>query len=497
MRFFPFLFFFLFSASLSADALSSRLRLLLPGDDAATVNERHFLYQRISLMFVSLENDKVARKSTKKKIRRITAAIRRGYLRTYAADARLADAFRTGSYNDATAALLTALAFEHFEVNYEGYVDHWEVHLVADPDKRAEVIYAPAHKKQDEGRRAAFRKDYLEVLRATILEDVPAMSAAEVDKLFERYYYPPGRKLSFGQLSAFLQYRRAQAAYRAGEYQLAVNLLETAMTKEERPAFLVLRKAAELQLKAIIAPEVEGDIPTLFAQWREMPDNKYLPAAILQHFDEIQRLLLAEDRLIEADELLADYLGKAPADMSAWTKDMTDLHRYRLLRHHFTNGRPDLARRLAEKLFSQDPENESLKFILGEIIIDELRRKRAKGTEFSKAVEGAAVRYPFIRTQERFADLHLRELAWKVRDDYERDDAFAGAESLSRFRAALIDIAIDEDRSVWTLTAFIAASNYYFRLEDYVQARFFVEEALRYNANDKYLLHRRDLLAKY
>jgi len=112
-------------------------------------------------------------------------------------------------------------------------------------------------------------------------------------------------------------------------------------------------------------------------------------------------------------------------------------------------------------------------------------------------VEGAAVRYPFIRTQERFADLHLRELAWKVRDDYERDDAFAGAESLSRFRAALIDIAIDEDRSVWTLTAFIAASNYYFRLEDYVQARFFVEEALRYNANDKYLLHRRDLLAKY
>jgi hypothetical protein len=94
-------------------------------------------------------------------------------------------------------------------------------------------------------------------------------------------------------------------------------------------------------------------------------------------------------------------------------------------------------------------------------------------------------------------DLQLRELAWKVRDDYERDDAATGKQSLQRFRSALLGIPVNEDRSVWTLTAFLAASNYHFRVMEYDQARFFVAEGLKYNANDEYLLHRRDVLARY
>jgi|GEM_PF-2501377 hypothetical protein len=488
----------LFSLSgLRADELSNRLRLLLPGDDASTVNERQFLHQRVRLLFVALEGDKVEHKSTKKKIRRITDRLKRDHLRTYKADASVADAFRNGAYNDATAALLTALAFEHFGVGYYGYVDHWEAYLIADPGNREDEVYHPNHAKHDDVREAAFRRDYFELLRATTLADVPNMTTGEVEQLFDRYYYPPDKKLTFGQLTAFLQYRRAQAAYAASEYQRAIDLLETAMSKEERPAFLVLRKAAELQLRAATKPEVEGDILTLFAHWTERPDNHYLPAAILQYFDEQQRLLLAENRLLEAAELLSDYLGHAPAGKTKWAENMNDLHQFRLLRHHFVNGRPDLARRLAESLYNQDPENESLKFVLAEIILDELRRSRLTGGDFVAAITTAATRYPFICERDRFMNLQLRELAWKVRDDYERDDAATGKQSLQRFRSALLGIPVNEDRSVWTLTAFLAASNYHFRVMEYDQARFFVAEGLKYNANDEYLLHRRDVLARY
>jgi len=491
--------FFLLALSLSlhADELSSRLRLLLPGDDAPTVNERQFLYQRVSQLFSDMEAAKIGRKSTKKKISRIPAYLRRDLLRTYDPAARLTDAFRSGRYNDATACVLTALALEHFEVSYDGYVDHWSSHLVADPDKRQAELYAPNHKKHKPETEATFRRDYLDLVRATVAENLPNITTAEANQLFERYYYKPNQKLSFGQFSAFLLYRRAQNAYRAEAYQEAVDLLDAAMQKEERPAFLVLRKAAEIQLKAITQPEVEGDIATLFAQWAEAPENKYLPAAILQHFDEKQRLLLAEKRIDDAAELLDDYLTRAPDDRTEWAADMRNLHQYRLLRHHFVSGRIDLAQRLAESLFAQDPEDEGIRFILGEIVIDGLRRTRLTGTEFTSAVEAAAARYPFIRKQDRFADLLLRELAWKVRDAYEADERFAGENALTKFRSALVDIPIGEQRSLWTLTAFIAASNYHFREGEYQRARDYVAEGLRYNPTDAYLTHRRELLTRY
>lgn len=488
---------FLAGSTLRADALSSRLRLLLPGDDAPTVNERQYLYQRVSLLFNELDNDKVGRKSTKQKIKKIVARLKSDYLRTYAPNARLADAFRTGRYNDATAALLTALVYEEFEVEYHGYVDHWEAYLIADPDRYAAEVYQPGHQKHKSAAEVAFRRNYLELLRATLLEDLPAMGDDEVDKLFERYYYQPGKKLTFGQLTAFLLFRRAQAAYRAKDYPMTVELLETALSKEERPAFLVLRMAAELQIKAINRPEVEGDIPTLFLQWTEAPDNKYLPAALLQHFDEQQRLLIAEDRTGEAADLLADYLSRAPAGKTTWAREMSLLQKYRLLSHHFLKGEISEARRLAENLYAEDPENETVRYVLGEIVIDQLRRSRATGQTFTTAVETAANDYPFIRKQERFADLLLRELAWKVRDIFAEDNGPGGEDALGEFRNALLDIPINESRNIWTLTAFIAASNYYFREGDYGRARFYVDEGLKYNGQDEYLLHRRDLLARY
>ncbi|WP_020571923.1 hypothetical protein [Neolewinella persica] len=491
------LFFLALTPLLQADELSNRLRLILPGEDAPTVNERQFLYQRVSQLFRELEGDKVDKKSTKKKIVRIENRLHRTYLRSYAPNADLADAFRNGNYNDVTAAVLTALAYEYFDVEYEVYVDHWETYLIADPSGRAITSYQPSHEKHKDEMEASFRRDYLDLLRATIIDNLPNIGAKEVNELFERYYYPPDKKLSFGQLSALLLYRRAQSAYQAKNYQKSIDLLELALQKEERPAFLVLRKASELQLKAITQPDVEGDINTLFKQWAERPDNRYLPAAILQHFDEKQRLLLAENNLGGAADLLGNYLQRAPTGKKDWAKNLTDLQQYRLLRHHFTNGRMDLAQRLAESLFAEAPNDETMRFVLGELVIDALRRTRLTGSEFTIAVESAASRDPFIRKQDRFADLLLRELAWKVRDRYEADDLHGGTDALNHFRQALVDIPIGEKRSLWTLTAFIAASNYHFRMEEYQKARDFVSEGLRYNPNEEYFLHRRDLLQRY
>ncbi len=70
-------------------------------------------------------------------------------------------------------------------------------------------------------------------------------------------------------------------------------------------------------------------------------------------------------------------------------------------------------------------------------------------------------------------------------------------DALGNFRRQLSAIPNGNDRRLWTLTAFVAASNYYFQREDYAPARAYVAEALRHDPNNDYLLHQRDLLARY
>jgi hypothetical protein len=498
MRILLLAFFCLLTAGLSADELSVRLRLLIPGDDPATVNERQFLYQRIDGMLRCLkEEDKITRKTINKQVARIKDRLEKSYLKTYRAEADLAAAFRKGHYNDATAAVLTALTFEHFGIDYDGYVDHWESYLIADPDGAAVAVRHPATTKRNEKAERIFRREYLSIIRSTLEEDIPPMSTDEADAFFFKYHYSPTRRLSFGQLSAYLLFRNAQAAYGKSDYAQCLALVDEGMRREERLAFLVLRRAAELQIAALNRPEMEGEVDEFFQQWKENPDNRYLPAALLQHFDREQQVLLAREEEHEAQVLLTTYLEKAPEHQEEWSENLRQLQDLRFLTHYHKRGRLDLAKRMAEHLYRQHPDNETVRFILGELIIDGLRNTSAKGAEFQRQVEGAAAKYPFIQRQDRFADLLLREKAWKVRDLYATDQFAEAKRALVQFRETLINIPIGRERSLWTLTVFAAAADYHFRMGEYDLAREFIEEGLEYGPDDQFLLHRKEVLANY
>lgn len=497
MRFSFLLLILLAASSLRADALASRLRLLLPGEEAATVNERQFLYQRISTLFRELEDQKIGRKSAKKQIGKIQDHLERKYLRSYFEDAELADAFRLARYNDATAAVLNALALEHFGVDYYAVVDHWEAYLLADPQGKSVIIKHPDSRKRKEGDEAAFKASFVELVRATVAEDLSVRNQDEIEVAFKQYYYEPKKILSFGQLSAYALFRRAQAAYGAKNYEEAIALSRKASGRENRSAFLVLLKAAELQQVAIARPDQTGDIGEFYQQWTDNPGNQYLPAAILNHFDEQQQLLLAQDRPDLARKLLDDYAAKAPAGSAKWEQELIQLQRLRLLNHFFSQGRLDLAKAEAEALHADNPADETFRYVLGEIIIGNLRRTAARGESFQREVQAAADRYPFVRSQDRFADLLLRELAWKVRDLYAVDREAEASTALNKFRTALVDIPIGRERSLWTLTAFYSASDFYFRQKNFNRARSFVEEALGYSPDDHFLLHQQDLLSRY
>lgn len=497
MRLFLTFFVLLSVLPLAAEDLTVRLRQLLPGEEPATVNERQFLHQRVRGMYLELETAKISGKSTKKQLARIQTFLQRSYLKTYAPGAELADAFRKGSYNDATAAVLTALALEYFDIEYYALVDHWEAYLLADPSDRQERIRHPASRKRKQGQERTYRANFIDLVRATIAPDLEVRGSTQIEEAFYEYYYQPRKLLSFGQLAAYALFQEGSAAYRAGAYEKAISFAERAAQRENRPVFLMLRRAAELQLAATRQPEETGDIQVFFDSWVEDPDNKYFPAAILNHFDQQQQVLLATNRPDLAKDLLNNYAARAPAGSAPWEQELIRLQRFRLVDHYHKHNQLTLARQEAEALLANDAENETVRYLLGELVIGELRRKRATGDAFAALVQQAAAQYPFIRKQDRFADLLLRELAWKVRDLYAVDKVSDAGKALARFRAALADITIGRKRSLWTLTAFYAASDYYFRQGDYGSARKFTEEALQYSPEDHFLLHRRDLLSRY
>jgi len=482
---------------LSAEDLSSRLRQLLPGEEPSTVNERQFLHQRVREMYDGLEVAKISGKSTKKQISRIKSLLERTYLKRYTAGAELTDAFRTGQYDDATAAVIMALALEYFNIEYYALVDHWEAYLLVDPTGQKAAIRHPASRKRKEGMEATFQANFVELIRATIDPELEVRGEEQITKVFGDYFYDPRKLLTFGQLASYALFQQGNAAYRAGNYHEAVAFAERASCRENRPAFLVLRRAAEIQLAAKAQPEQSGDIATFYKFWTKNPANQYYPAAILNHFDEQQQMLLATDRPDLARRLLDDYAAKAPAGSAAWEQELIKLQRYRLIDHFYKQGRLDLAKQEAEALYAAEPDNETVRYLLGELIIGGLRRTNLKGGDFESLVQSTAERYPFIRKQDRFADLLLREIAWKVRDLFAVDQLSDANQALEHFRRALVDIPIGRERSLWTLTAFYAASDFYFRQKDYDKAREFIAEALRYSPEDHFLLHRSDLLTRY
>ena len=483
---------------LRADALNARLRQLLPGDAPATVNERQYLYQRLTALFGRMRtDDRADRKSTKKRTRRISDRLRRELFRDYRAGATLSDAFRSGAYSDVTAATLTALALERFNVEYDVFVDHWRSYLVADPERRKITLRAPGLPKVRDAERRAYRRQYLDLLRNTSLPEVGPLSEAGADSLFYAYHYRPDRPLTFGQLAAYGLYRRAMGEFGDQEFASSRAYLAEALQREERPAFLVLDQAANVQLAALSDTTVSGDAERLFRQWAEAPANRYLPAALLNHFDDRQRILLAEGDEAAARRLLADFGNRAPAGHADWLAQLQELQNFRMLAHLQLSGRGREATELAKQLYRERPNDARRRHVLGELLLSEFRRTSGDAADLTRLLEQTVSDFPFLRGLDRYADLLLRRRALLVRDEYAADRPAAANSALERFRRDLAELPNGNDRRLWTMTAFLSASNYHFQREDYPAARRLLAEALEHDPTNDYLLHRRELLLRY
>ncbi|MCP9237191.1 hypothetical protein [Lewinella sp. JB7] len=489
---------FLFCFRVGASDLGHRLRLLFPGEEPTAVSERTYLTKQLENVFRQLRyRDRVDRRSIKRQAKQILERYEKQVFRTYDPAAELSDAFRSGRYNDATAAVLLALTLEEFNIAYESYVDHWESYLVLDPAGKRLLLRNPAAQPHEPEAERAFRREYLTLVRSMLDQDLTALSPAQADSVFYQYYYRPNQRLNFVQLSAYEQFRLAQSAYAAADYAATSRHVATALEREARLAFVVLDEAAKVQLSSLQRPDEAAYLRRMFSVWRAEPSNRYVAATLLRHFDGGQEALLAEDRPTEAASLLTRYLTESPASATAWRTELQLLQRLRLLGYYQGKGALKEARQLAEILHAEDPTDQRYQDYVAELVLVDLRNSYPDAEELVAQTEQAAEQYPFLRSHDRYADVILRRHAIRVRDYFARLDAPGGLSALAEFRKVLAEVPGGLDRRLWTLTAFVAASNYYFAEEDYAPARAYIEEALSHDPANDFLLHQQDLLSRY
>ncbi|WP_420459855.1 hypothetical protein [Neolewinella sp.] len=484
---------------LHAVDLTGRLRMLYPGESPAAIQQRQYLGKQLENLFVRLNHyDRVNRRSRRKQIERIEQRYRRELLLHYDPSAELTDAFRDGRYNDATAALLYGLALEKYNIPYEGRVDHWESYLIVDPQGKKPVrLNAPAVRPHTPVSERSYRREYLALVRSTLDEDLTTLSPAAADRLYHQYYYAPDQRLNFRELSAYTQFRRAQRAFASRDYPATLAYLTEARLLDERPAFRLYQRAVALQQASLTVPDEETLVKELFVQWREDPGSQYLPARLLRYFDEQQQLLLARGGAEGALDLLNRYCTRAPAHTPQWCAELGMLQSLRLLAYYQARGENVQALHLAESLLNAHPEDLRLQGYVAELTLVNLRQTYPDAQELVDRAKVAARRYPFLLKHDRYADIVLRQTALRVRDLFAAEHETAALLALAHFRKQLTEIPNGYDRTLWTLTAFVAASNYYFAEEDYAPARAYIEEALRYDPANDFLLHQQDLLARY
>lgn len=94
-------------------------------------------------------------------------------------------------------------------------------------------------------------------------------------------------------------------------------------------------------------------------------------------------------------------------------------------------------------------------------------------------------------------DLELFYSAERIRYYFDQDNEGAGIQYLTLFENLISQYGKTERIDQWIKTAYIAASNYYYRMNEFQKARQMTQNAAQLLPNDAYFQHRIELLNFY
>lgn len=482
-------------AELSANKLAeldTQLKLFLPGTSNQEQSARAFAKERISVLISDLENRKIRRKSIGKALDILEEEVAQQFLQRPTYFANFNQLFKLGQYDRTTATALYALAMEYFGLPYLLQVRDAEILLIAAPEEVARPLALPHDDPWTAESGQRFQNAYLEVLRS-----IGYLSPAEWDRspkaLYDQYYLGGTTRLNLRQMASFLYYRQALKAYAGQAWSTALDWLYRAEQLASWPVHEVIRRAIWLQL----ANQPDNNSESLRYLWMIWEDSPGAPwqKELLQHFSHA--------------------IGEEADNLSSWQIDSTyfayqeqfanhpgalgqlrELYYLQRARFHARESNTEAVMSFMDSLYSLRPYQSEVQDVLAGMLVWSLRNERdyTKGLERISAYE---LQYPFLSRNALFQDRHLFYQAERIRYHYNADEAVLGGRYLDEFKKHCSRISKPPSYVSWITTAYLAASDYYFRIDDYRKALLLVEEARQEAPQDPYLDHRADVLRRY
>jgi hypothetical protein len=375
-------------------------------------------------------------------------------------------------------------------------VNHWDVFILADPAGKQQTL-AIVGRPHNGALERGFRTEYVEMLNLTLLPGQRPTTADAVDSLYYRYHYAAKELLNFRQLAAYYHYEQALRAYYYRDYLQAIQRLSQASKLEKRLAFAALEQSTYLQLANLENEDGQQSLFYLFELWNKDPENEYIPAALLTNFIEATDTDLKNGTDFLKSEQLYNFLESRGKNHPAWQRQLRELYYLQKTRNAAIIGRYDLVENYVDSLYQMEPENPIFRKMTADLSLWTLRSTNATGAQLRQQLDTIVTRYPFARYSIGVNDLLIADLAKEIRGFYEADQGYEGDNLLLQFRSKISATTPGKRRAMWVLTAYLSASDYYFRQGDYQQALNLIEEGLGYSPQDDYLLHRKEVLQRY
>lgn len=481
-------------AELRADKLAeldNQLALLLPGTGNAEQSARAFAKQRINQLLTTLEERKIRRKNTSKALELLEEEVGRSFLLSPAYFADFDQLFKQGQYDRTTATALYALTMEYFGLPYLLQVRDAEILLIAAPEEDARSLALPHNDPWTANSSQRFQNAYIEVLRS-IGYISPAEWSRSPQALYDQYYLGGNTQLNLRQMASFLYYRQALKAYDDQAWSTALDWLYRAEQLQRWPVHEVIRRATWLQL-ANQPNNTTESLRYLWMIWQESPGSPWQRELLLHFSDKV-----SDQPQLSTWKIDSTYFAyqKQFANRPGALGQLRELYFLQSARYHARAGNTVSVMNFMDSLYNLRPQNPEVQDVLAGMLVWSLRTERDFNSGLPRVAQYER-QYPFLASNALFQDRHLFYQAERIRHHFNADEQLIATQYLEEFQRHSRRIARPPRYTSWVSTAYLAASDYYFRLGDYGRALQLIQQARREAPSDPYLDHREDVLRRY
>ena len=482
-----------YASAAEVERLDEQLEMLLPGNGQQDLSARAYARGQLYELFQRLEDSRVRRKATHKALQLIVEEVEGSFLHTPGTFVPFANLFREGQYDQSTATAIYALVLEYFSIPYAIQMDEWQVSLLADPDGRPQLLGLPLGRRQMRQRLADFKRSYLELLRSVALLQEEEWRRPE-EELFRLYYFGDTDQLSLRELASYLHYRQALAAYDRKAYVEVLSWLEQAQDLSGRPLYAILQRATWLQL----AGEDDTSRESLFYLWKVWEGSPGEPwqSELLRRFS--KATVSEGDSIMGAYRIdsIYQYFNERFSGHGFAQQQLREMYYLKQARFHAHYGHTEEVTSYMDSLYLLRPQDQDVQNVLAGMLVWSLGSER-DFTRGLQRIQQFSNRYPFLQNNELFQDQHLFYQAERIRYFFDRDEAATAANYLREFDLLLQRFGRTPRMTSWVTTAYVAASNYYYRRGEFTYALHYVERAYALAPTDPYLEHRVDLIRNY